>query len=106
MCNYTHFDIGDRIMESIAEKYKERYFAVTDAEYTKLLKLLAILRKPRKKLSPNCRHPNAKLSIQDVLDIRERAAIGVKQKVLALDYNVTEGAISRIVHRKAARNIL
>lgn len=47
----------------------------------------------------------AKLTPADVVQIRQRIANGEKQVVIAIDYNVTPMAISRIRHNQAYRYV-
>ena len=53
------------------------------------------------------RQGNAKLSKQDVCDIRRRYAAGnIRQCALAREYGITPGAIWLIVHRKCWAHVL
>lgn len=44
---------------------------------------------------------NAKLTDQDVRDIRNRVANGERKKALAAEYNVSSGAISHIIYKRS-----
>lgn len=46
------------------------------------------------------KHPSSKLTEVVVRKIRERAAQGEKQKVIARDFGICQQVVSRIVHRK------
>jgi hypothetical protein len=51
------------------------------------------------------RRPGARLTADDVLNIRRSAAAGVSQASLARKYCVSEVSVSRIVRRKAWRHV-
>ena len=51
------------------------------------------------------RHPSAKLTDADVVEIRARAAIGVTQSALARKFRVTDSCISNIVRGKTRASV-
>jgi len=51
------------------------------------------------------RHPSTKLTEADVLLIRERRALGARQKDLAAAFGVTDGAIVAIVHGRNWKHV-
>lgn len=51
------------------------------------------------------RHPSTKLTEDQVLMIRERRALGARQKDLANDYGITPGAVVAIVHGRNWKHV-
>lgn len=51
------------------------------------------------------RHPSTKLTEAEVLLIRERRALGARQKDLSRDFDITEGAIVAIVHGRNWKHV-
>lgn len=52
------------------------------------------------------RHPSAKLTVSDVLEIRALAKQGMRQREIGLKYGVNQNCISRIVSRARWKHIL
>lgn len=51
------------------------------------------------------RHPNAKLTIEDILQIRERLSCGESQKSIAADYKICRISVSRIKRNKTWKHV-
>jgi len=51
------------------------------------------------------RNGNAKLTEEDIRDIRRRAGKGKSQRALAREYGVSEGTIWGIIHRKTWKHV-
>ncbi len=55
--------------------------------------------------SRGSRHPSTKLTESEVLIIRERRALGARQKDLASDYGISAAAIVSIVHGRTWKHV-
>jgi hypothetical protein len=51
------------------------------------------------------RHPNARLTTEQVIEIRRLASVGWKQTAIAGHYGVTVQQINQIVHRKSWKEV-
>ncbi len=50
-------------------------------------------------------HPNAKLSTDEVLEIRTKQAVGISRSQLAIEYNVSQVTIDNIISRRSWKHV-
>ena len=59
----------------------------------------------KRKIHSGCSHPRVRLTVQEVLEIREFILKGVSQEILSKKYGITNAHVGSIKHRRTWKHI-